>query len=95
MADFERNEVKEFAEQMEIKLRENDHKGGWKNCSYDYLFSRIQEELDELYQAVMNGARYAVIMREAADVGNFAMMISDVAKEKAIAKAPLFKNGGD
>ena len=27
-----REEVKWFAEQMENKLQENDHKGGWQDC---------------------------------------------------------------
>ena len=33
-----REQVLWFAEQMEAKLQENDHKGGWSNCDFPYLF---------------------------------------------------------
>lgn len=87
-----RPEVAAFAQLMEAKLREKDHKGGWKDCPQGYLFRRLGEEKVELRNAWNRRAdwlglghagaggpeRWARIMgREAASVANFAMMIAD------------------
>ena len=49
MAEIElRPDVQWFAEQMELKLRENDHKGGWEGVTPLWLMARLREELDEL-----------------------------------------------
>lgn len=81
--DFRRKQqrpcIRHFAEKMEFKLRENDHKGGWKNCDAASLVKRLREETDELEVALEKGT-VEEICREAADVGNFAMMIFDNAK---------------
>lgn len=47
-----RLEVRRFAEVMEKELRENDHKGHWKDCTLGYLFKRLDEEVEELRSAV-------------------------------------------
>ena len=47
-----RPEVQRFAELMEVKLRENDHKGGWDECGNGYLKRRMRTELRELFAAV-------------------------------------------
>jgi integrase len=47
-----RKEVIWFAERMEGKLLENDHKGHWSNCTNAYLKKRLQEEVDELQKAI-------------------------------------------
>lgn len=88
-----RPEVRAFALHMERKLRDNDHKGGWKECDAKALFRRLLEEAEELAHAIDpvaqrchsgedRGGAYAdwpaVIGAEAADVANFAMMIADV-----------------
>jgi hypothetical protein len=76
---------------METKLRENDHKGHWRNCDLEYMEQRIREEFAELSAALMQyqiaslspheatRMRYLGdrVKREAADVANFAMMIAD------------------
>lgn len=86
-----REPVTWFAGVMETKLRENDHKGGWHDCDFDYLEKRIREELAELATVLMQyqiaslsasevtRTRYLGerAKREAADVANFAMMIAD------------------
>ncbi|MGF9908238.1 hypothetical protein [Brevibacillus porteri] len=36
-----RTEVEWFSQQMEIKLHENDHKGGWENCGIFWLRERL------------------------------------------------------
>ena len=80
-AERVREPVAWFAQQMEAKLRENDHKGGWQNCSWDWLVERIYRETKELWIEV---GRVDIepkrIIREAADVANFAMMIADIAR---------------
>ena len=79
-----RPEVQWFAQQMEAKLRENDHKGGWGNESLLWLYTRMIEEAEEV-KAEIKAAfdreiDYNKIIREAADVANFAMMIADNAR---------------
>ena len=89
-----RKEVLWFARQMETKLRENDHRGGWDDSNTAYLFRRLSEERRELrrvfdadekrYRSGLSSTReYPVkLAREAADVANFAMMIADNARRK-------------
>ena len=86
-----REPVRWFAGVMETKLRENDHKGGWRDCDFDCLEKRIREELAELATVLMQYQIAALspheltrtrhlgekAKREAADVANFAMMIAD------------------
>ena len=72
-----RPEVKAFAVLMERELRRNDHKGGWKNCTMDFLFGKLVEEFAELYSAANSGPMILVSC-EAADLANIAMMICDV-----------------
>ena len=71
-----REPLKNFTEQMELKLRKNDHKGGWTNCDIRYLINRLRSELLELDYAIrLDDNR--MIVDEAVDVANFAMMIAD------------------
>ena len=65
-----------FAQVMEKKLRENDHKSGWSKMSYNELLVRLRQETDELARAIGSGSDSAVVS-EAADVANFAMFIAD------------------
>ena len=78
-----RPEVKWFAEQMELKLRTNDWKGGWDGEDELWLWSRMMEEAAELHSAAfMPGERtLSRIAGEAADVANFAMMLADRFRE--------------
>lgn len=69
--------VAAFAEAMELKLRENDHKGHWRYCSGTYLFNRLRGEVNELSRAPADQR-----LAEAADVANFAMMIADNARSR-------------
>jgi len=82
--------VLKFAVAMERKLVENDHKGGWKDCTNVYLFRRLKTETKELKEQIkiykkesQKPGEYTgltsmmEIKKEAADVANFAMMIAD------------------
>jgi NTP pyrophosphatase (non-canonical NTP hydrolase) len=86
--DTIRPEVLAFMEEMEARLRANDHKGGWEDCSYPYLIRRIREETDELLSSLgqVGVVDPAEVRREAADVANFAMMVADVFGRKSVSQ---------
>lgn len=78
-----------FADLMEAKLRENDHKGGWIGCDGTWLFTRLQEEVREVAELPIERIQFRWqngdpdvnrqrLARECADVANFAMMLVDV-----------------
>ena len=75
-----RKEVLWFAEQMEIELRKHDNRPGWKGSGLIQLLERLEEELGELHDEIyLNPMFTKKIIKEAADVANFAMMIADIA----------------
>lgn len=80
-----------FAQQMEIVLRQHDHKGGWEGCSEGYLIDRIGIELREVRRAYKKWVEFRdfknnteeqkvreALRRELTDVANFCMMAFDV-----------------
>lgn len=77
-------DVLEFSKTMQFKLDKNKRKpcdnmlvGGerrYEHLSADYLLHRLLEELIELRISVQEGKPEDILL-EAADVGNFAMMI--------------------
>lgn len=82
-----RPEVSWFAQQMEQVLRANDHKPGWKDWSRVEAFERLEDETEELRQALgvfrpkaTLEERMAIVIKEAVDVANFAMMIADITR---------------
>ena len=80
-------DIRLFADEMEKKLKANDHKLGWLGEDVEWLFIRLKEEVKELgYILKKSGAMECNypncrdipnIISEAADVANFAMMIAD------------------
>ena len=74
-----RPKVQWFAEQMELRLRANDWKGGWQNDTDTSLYGRTVEEVHELGAALFPTwkQKQPEIIKEAADVANFAMMLAD------------------
>ena len=80
-------EVKKFAEAMQFEIDKNAHKDNWpeyhngerswKTCDILFLIDKLEEEHTELLLAVKNKEPLINIKREAADVGNIAMMIAD------------------
>ena len=63
--------VEEFSEAMEEVLQMNDYKKGWgsENCSIPYLEGRLQDEVNEYFNADH------LKPKELLDIANFAMMI--------------------
>lgn len=80
-----RSEVQWFAEEMEKVLKENDWKGGWKDCSISWMIIKLSEEVGELATLFVNNADTTEeVIKEAADVANVAMMIADIAKNRPV-----------
>lgn len=78
-----REPVQWFAEQMELTLKRNDHKGGWQDCSMDWLIDRLYQEAKMLWiQVVRSDPVEEKIIKESTDVANIAMMIADNARRK-------------
>ena len=75
-------EVKRFAEAMIEKLNEPEKiaKGDWKQYNAWYHFDRLEQELTELKLELIGGSNTSreAILKECADVANFAMFIADV-----------------
>lgn len=72
-----------FKKQMLRKLGGNTDKKHWLKCSYDYLFSRLQDEVKELGELLLDDTvprKHKKMILESADVANFAMMIADKAR---------------
>ncbi len=76
-----RDEVAWFAEQMESSLQKHDSDigpQGWLQDSPLVLFGRLLDEVAELHEVLLRGYN-AGIIKECSDVGNFAMIIADLA----------------
>lgn len=74
-----RPSVLAFASEMERKLSARDRvrgERGWIGCTPEWLYSRLAQEANELLDAIRSCN--TMILEEAADVANFAMMIADV-----------------
>lgn len=86
-----RHTVKWFAEEMEAKLQDNDHKGGWSDESIEWLQTRMYKNYRDLVTSTLNlrvaqeddrlsAREIDRLVRDCADVANRAMMIADNAK---------------
>lgn len=71
-------QVDALAVAMKERLDANAHKPGWRGDYADDLIERIEDETGELRRAVAAGKPPAEILRESADVANFAMMVADI-----------------
>jgi len=69
-----------FVEEMEARLRANAYRGGWNNEKETTLINRLFFQVGQLEDAMRAGDKD--IVRRAADVANFAMMIADKTKTK-------------
>ncbi len=68
---FVRPELRQFAEAMELRLRENDHKSGWDEMGVPSAVERCLDEWRELDHALLVGSAFDQ-MHEAEDLANFA-----------------------
>ena len=91
--------MERFADLMEEKLRQNDHKAHWLTQSLDYLEDRRDQEMEELkdaltaYKKVRDlrvcapltvDALKEAVRHEAVDVANFIMMICEVVESEVL-----------
>ena len=85
-----------FLEAMRKKLKHGRNRGyigwdqHWERCVFPasptlFLLARLHNEMDELVIAVHEG-NSDTILKEAADVANFAMFIADIAYTPSIIK---------
>lgn len=72
-----RKVIQEFGKEQEKILKNNDYKRDWLHVSINYLLSRLNDEIYELKEAVLEGTDKE-IQHECVDVANFAMMIHDI-----------------
>lgn len=84
MIEEYREVVESFGKKMVGRLEANSDKGDrgdWKGESYEYLFARLREEVEELAgiieQCKVCPHGKGRVSCEAADIANFAMMIAD------------------
>jgi len=71
---------------MEVRLRENDHKGGWENEPLPYFVERMKDELKEIEVAMAGSYRFdlMVLVDECGDLANVAMMLAETAHRNAM-----------
>lgn len=76
-----RSSVKWFASEMikTLTLPRNMAKAHWSMATKDFLFDSLRAEVKELKWAMENGST-DLIVHEATDIANFAMMIADNAR---------------
>ena len=67
--------LEDFTIHMKHKLLLTRHRPHWANSNLRFLMGCAGEELDELQAAIKSGDRKSIV-REAADVANFCMMIA-------------------
>lgn len=79
-----REELRKFTHYQDWVLAENDHRGGWRNLNALELLMRIHGEIGELIEVVSyhiknpkSDAGKEDVMKECADVANYAMMLWD------------------
>jgi len=88
-----RPKVRRFAEYMELKLRENEHKPGWQSDPAPGLLRRLREEtveLEDILELKESPVLRTFVTGEAADIANFAMMLADNEGKLMEGRAKLF-----
>ena len=68
-----------FVDEMEARLKANSYRGGWGTENPAHLINRLFFQVGQLEDAVRAGEKD--IIRRAADVANFAMMVADRTKQ--------------
>lgn len=81
MNDRYKADLEWFVGEMVKKLDENNHKGAWKDLTFNKLLDMLDDEVSELEDEIYElNPNYDNIIKECADVANFAMMIAERAK---------------
>jgi hypothetical protein len=61
-----------FAREMERRMRDNDHKGGWERCRPSWCLRRSLDEIGEAFDLLIDGTE-DTFHGECADAANFLM----------------------
>lgn len=69
--------VVRFADDMEQRLLENDHRGGWHMEGKEYMGDLLTKAVSDLLLSLGSDASAQLVTTRAADVANIAMMIAD------------------
>lgn len=67
-----------FFDAMVYKLRRNKHKGAWERVDLQRALNLLKLEVAELEGAMKEGSQVEILM-EAADIANFALIVSSIA----------------
>jgi len=76
------HELKQFVDCMRYKLHKNRSKGKWEDLDLQQAIIKLKDEVDELIEATQNNNQIEIIL-EASDVANYAMIIANIAMQKA------------
>lgn len=71
-----RSPLRSFADQMELKLRKNDHKRGWRELSIKALFRMLLVEIEE-YKVAHKYLTVKEARQELIDVANYCLIVWD------------------
>lgn len=75
--------IKVFFDAMLYKLAQNSHKGAWENLKADEAYHKLMAECQELNEALTDLRNTVEIILECADVGNFALILANIAVRDA------------
>jgi|GEM_PF-5309619 len=79
-----REQVLEFAAAMEKRLRENEHRGDWKNGELDDLIAKAALAWENFTRAYFDG-NYMRMIEQAPDCSNWPMILVDAAVHQGLA----------
>lgn len=78
--------VLEFAVAMELKLRKNDHKTGWRDQPIEAHLKLLRIEMME-FDVALEFLGDEIAATECVDIANFALIIRDKLKQRIATKA--------
>lgn len=76
-----KDDIRRFVDAMVFKLAAKAHKGRWEDMPIGKAMELLRGEEAELTEAIERGNLVEVLL-EAADVGNFALIVSAIAIER-------------
>lgn len=75
--DLQRKVTGWFSSEMRKKLKDNLHKQHWSVLPIPACMNRLRDEVKELEEAINSDLPKAEVVKECADIANFAMFIAD------------------
>lgn len=75
------DDIRRFVDAMRYKLKRNAHKGRWEDIDLQDALNLLYKEVEELRVAILHGNMIEILL-EAADIANFAMIVSAIAIER-------------